>query len=122
LLISHVNETKRNNYFIKTLLFSTSGNVLFLLRQIHPLSLLKNCLPFYFVKYYRDILLLDEPADEFDELQSELFKCLRPLEFQPMDDYHVSLSRTVVVRHHWIKDLKDSLQEKFGSLPRLVDL
>ncbi|XP_060080296.1 U6 snRNA phosphodiesterase 1-like [Ylistrum balloti] len=48
----------------------------------------------------------------FNDLVSELLLCLRPLDFKPMESFHISLSRTVSLRHHWIKSLTDSLQAK----------
>ncbi|XP_045193601.2 U6 snRNA phosphodiesterase 1-like [Mercenaria mercenaria] len=54
--------------------------------------------------------------DDFSRMQQELFLCLRPLEFQPMDDYHISFSRTVSIRHHWIQDICDSLAKDFTHL------
>ncbi|KAH3768492.1 hypothetical protein DPMN_169705 [Dreissena polymorpha] len=55
--------------------------------------------------------------DHFARLQSELFRCLRPLEFQPMEDYHMSLSRTVTLRHHWIEDMREMLRTSFAEQP-----
>lgn len=54
--------------------------------------------------------------DDFLRMQQELFLCLRPLEFQPMDDYHISFSRTVTIRHHWIQDICDCLMKDFAPL------
>ncbi|XP_060553325.1 U6 snRNA phosphodiesterase 1-like [Ruditapes philippinarum] len=54
--------------------------------------------------------------DDFLRMQQELFLCLRPLEFQPLADYHISFSRTVTIRHHWIQDICDSLAKEFSQL------
>ncbi|XP_033755406.1 U6 snRNA phosphodiesterase-like [Pecten maximus] len=52
----------------------------------------------------------------FENLVQELLLCLRPLDFKPIDNFHISLSRTVSLRHHWIKSLTDSLQAKARML------
>ncbi|KAL4234895.1 poly(U)-specific 3'-to-5' RNA exonuclease [Mactra antiquata] len=54
--------------------------------------------------------------DNFIHLKQELFKCLYPHEFKVMEDYHVSLSRTVTVRHHWIEDISKMLTKKFSNI------
>ncbi|XP_052817815.1 U6 snRNA phosphodiesterase 1-like [Mya arenaria] len=59
-----------------------------------------------------------EEEESFVRMQSELFACLRPLEFHRMDDYHVSLSRTVTIRHHWIQDFTNTLMTSFAKLPQ----
>ena len=66
------------------------------------------------------IIFPDEPEEEFYHLQKELFLCLRPLEFQPVEDYHVSLSRTVTIRHHWIQTLVDSIRKGLSKIERQV--
>ncbi|XP_046557141.1 U6 snRNA phosphodiesterase-like [Haliotis rubra] len=55
------------------------------------------------------------PDDRLLELFTSLLSCLRPLKFQLMSDHHVTLSRTVVIRHHWIESLRDSLKENLSS-------
>ncbi|XP_070575818.1 U6 snRNA phosphodiesterase 1-like [Ptychodera flava] len=53
---------------------------------------------------------------QFHRLISSLLDCLPSnLEMQPVDDFHVSLSRTVVIRHHWINGLVESLRENIGG-------
>lgn len=59
-----------------------------------------------------------DPDERMIELIDELLKCLRPLEFKPMKDLHLSLSRTVAIRHHWIQPLTDRLQRRFKMLPK----
>ncbi|XP_067651135.1 U6 snRNA phosphodiesterase 1-like [Haliotis asinina] len=55
------------------------------------------------------------PDDRLLELFTSLLSCLRPLKFQLMSDHHVTLSRTVVIRHHWIESLRDTLKENLSS-------
>eukprot|EP00105_Crassostrea_gigas_P041948 XP_019926096.1 PREDICTED: U6 snRNA phosphodiesterase isoform X2 [Crassostrea gigas] len=59
-----------------------------------------------------------DPDERMIELIDELLKCLRPLEFKPMKDLHLSLSRTVAIRHHWIQPLTDRLRRRFKLLPK----
>ena len=63
-------------------------------------------------------LFLDEADIHFTDMISELFLCLRPLDFKIMDDFHVSLSRTISIRHHWIQSFMESLKSKISSLSR----
>ena len=35
-----------------------------------------------------------------------------------LDELHVSLSRTVAIRHHWIDPLTEALREKLGRRKR----
>nr|XP_022327158.1 U6 snRNA phosphodiesterase-like [Crassostrea virginica] len=58
------------------------------------------------------------PDERMIELIEELLMCLRPHDFKPMKELHLSLSRTVAIRHHWIQPLTDRLQSKFRILPR----
>ncbi|XP_071083617.1 U6 snRNA phosphodiesterase 1-like [Haliotis cracherodii] len=55
------------------------------------------------------------PDDRLLELFTSLLSCLRPLQFQLMSDHHVTLSRTVVIRHHWIESLRDTLKENLTT-------
>ncbi|XP_052060691.1 U6 snRNA phosphodiesterase 1-like [Mytilus californianus] len=57
-----------------------------------------------------------EADNHLTDMVEELLLCLRPLEFNMMDEFHMSLSRTVTIRHHWIQSLVDSLQSKITSL------
>ncbi|XP_064611371.1 U6 snRNA phosphodiesterase 1-like [Liolophura sinensis] len=67
-----------------------------------------NWATFVYVPYNADEHLL--------RLRDDLFKCLRPYgDFQPMDDHHISLSRTVSIRHHWIEPMLATLREGIQS-------
>ena len=61
---------------------------------------------------------IDEANIHLTDMIDDLLDCLRPLDFHVMEDFHVSLSRTVSIRHHWIQSLVDSLQSKFNTLSR----
>lgn len=52
----------------------------------------------------------------FTDMITDLLLCLRPLDFKIMDDFHVSLSRTISIRHHWIQSFIESLKSKMSSL------
>ncbi|KAL5021774.1 hypothetical protein ScPMuIL_000929 [Solemya velum] len=56
------------------------------------------------------------PDERWLELSKELMIALRPMRFELIEDLHVSLSRTVVIRHHWIQPLVDSLGPLFRKL------
>lgn len=55
--------------------------------------------------------------DLYLDLADELMEMLKDLNFTPVDHFHLSVSRTVVIRHHWIDSLMDSLREKYCLLP-----
>ena len=63
-------------------------------------------------------LFTDEADIHFTDMISELLLCLRPLDFEIMDAFHVSLSRTISIRHHWIQSFMESLKSKISSLSR----
>ena len=53
------------------------------------------------------------------ELQQLVFFRLKPyIELKPMDHYHISLSKTVAIRHHWIQPLTDGLSQAFQEFYR----
>lgn len=54
-----------------------------------------------------------DPDDEFRHLQEQLFLCLRPLEFHTQPEFHISLSRTGAIRHHWIPEITKTLAHQF---------
>ena len=64
------------------------------------------------------VFLPVEFADDIDFLllQEKLINCLKPLEFHKMTHCHISLSRTVTIRHHWIQDMKSCLEKEFSFM------
>ncbi|KAL8593124.1 hypothetical protein ACOMHN_018050 [Nucella lapillus] len=56
------------------------------------------------------------PDERWNKLVDDLLLCLRPLNFERMDDLHISLSRTVCIRHHWIQPLTESLKENYQQM------
>ncbi|BFZ19167.1 hypothetical protein BsWGS_22205 [Bradybaena similaris] len=59
-------------------------------------------------------------TDQFVKFVEELLAMLMPPTFQAQPDFHVSLSRTVTIRYHWIELLVDSLREQFKSLTSCI--
>ncbi|ESO89820.1 hypothetical protein LOTGIDRAFT_164857 [Lottia gigantea] len=58
--------------------------------------------------------------DRFISMVDEVLKCLHPLDFHKMSEFHLSLSRTVTIRHHWIDSLTQSLQKSFQHINRFI--
>ena len=55
------------------------------------------------------------------ELSDSLVKCLRLTnDFQMVDHFHISLSRTFVMRHHWIDPMVESLRLELAAYPGQV--
>lgn len=60
-----------------------------------------------------------ELNEDLLELQQLLFSQLKPYtELKPMNHYHISLSKTVAIRHHWIQPLTDGLSKAFQEFSR----
>ena len=73
------------------------------------------------------IVVLDavQVSDEFEMLISSLVESLpdslQPkMHVMPRNDVHVSLSRTVPIRHYWIDPLVDQLKDKLNTKERFV--
>lgn len=62
----------------------------------------------------------DEPEDVFLELLDELEVCAaaRGVALTRVEDFHVSLSQTVVLRHHWIQPFVQSLRSALATCTR----
>ncbi|ELU10712.1 hypothetical protein CAPTEDRAFT_226950 [Capitella teleta] len=63
------------------------------------------------------VFIATDASDQLRQLTCELLKSL-PGEFRCMEDFHLSLSKTFIVRHHWIKDLLSSLKKQLASCQR----
>lgn len=72
----------------------------------------------HFMKMPVNLLVAVDPDSRLKTFIEELMLCLRPYKFSVMDDPHISLSRTVCIRHHWIEPLVTSLKKEFQSLQR----
>lgn len=55
----------------------------------------------------------DHPEDEFVELLEELLAVAKThgVVLSPQEEFHLSLSQTVVLRHHWIQPFMQSLKK-----------
>lgn len=64
----------------------------------------------------------DQPEEEFGELLEELLSAAeaRGVVLTPQEEFHLSLSQTVVLRHHWIQPFTQSLKTSLGRCRRFV--
>lgn len=64
------------------------------------------------------------PEEEFMELLEELLSVARAhgVVLSPQEDFHLSLSQTVVLRHHWIQPFTQSLRAGLAHCKRFVCL
>lgn len=62
--------------------------------------------------------LLDEANVEMTKLVNHLIESMDPIGLKPVDDYHVSLTKTVVLRHHWIESFVESVKQQVATLRR----
>lgn len=49
---------------------------------------------------------------------SQLAAVLPSVPLRPTDDFHISLTRTVVLRHHWIELFVQSVKDRLFSVKR----
>lgn len=42
------------------------------------------------------------------------------IEIHPIEELHLSLSRTIILRHHWIDEFTQTLKETVAGLKRLI--
>ncbi|XP_047453500.1 U6 snRNA phosphodiesterase 1 isoform X2 [Mugil cephalus] len=61
-----------------------------------------------------------QPEEEFGELLEELLSAAeaRGVVLTPQEEFHLSLSQTVVLRHHWIQPFTQSLKTSLGRCRR----
>ena len=58
-------------------------------------------------------------SDELDEFISSVVDKLKPFgDFKHSDDFHISLSRTFVLKHHWIDSFVNSVRSALQSTNR----
>ncbi|XP_028814508.1 U6 snRNA phosphodiesterase 1 isoform X2 [Denticeps clupeoides] len=64
------------------------------------------------------------PDDSFPELLEQLVEATRSggINLTQVEDFHLSLSQTVVLRHHWIQPFIQSLRTSLSQSPRHVCL
>lgn len=63
----------------------------------------------------------DHPEEEFGELLDGILSaaCARGVVLTVQDEFHLSLSQTVVLRHHWIQPFTQSLKSSLTGCKRL---
>ncbi|XP_047203548.1 U6 snRNA phosphodiesterase 1 isoform X1 [Girardinichthys multiradiatus] len=68
------------------------------------------------------VYVLYPPEKEFEELLEELLSALgaHGLILTRQEEFHLSLSQTVVLRHHWIQPFTQSLQAGLSNCRRFV--
>ena len=54
-------------------------------------------------------------SDRWNSFALELSSLLHPFKFELMNDHHVSLSRTVTLKYHWIDPLSQKLRSMLGN-------
>ncbi|XP_077982985.1 U6 snRNA phosphodiesterase 1-like isoform X1 [Glandiceps talaboti] len=58
------------------------------------------------------------PDEKFHQLISSLLQVVPSnLDMQTVEDFHISLSRTVILRHHWIDSFIDSVRQRLSNWP-----
>ncbi|XP_059178226.1 U6 snRNA phosphodiesterase 1-like, partial [Physella acuta] len=58
--------------------------------------------------------------ERFIQFVTDVIQLFKPLEIETFPEFHVSLSRTVTIRHHWIEPLVDSLRENLKALKSCI--
>ncbi|KAM3609394.1 uncharacterized protein V6R79_014120 [Siganus canaliculatus] len=60
------------------------------------------------------------PEEEFEELLEDLISLARDhgVALNPQEEFHLSLSQTVVLRHHWIQPFTQSLKANLSHCER----
>uniref|UniRef100_T1IPN4 U6 snRNA phosphodiesterase 1 n=1 Tax=Strigamia maritima TaxID=126957 RepID=T1IPN4_STRMM len=63
-----------------------------------------------------------EPKDSFCTLVKSILKICSTNDviLEKVEDLHLSVSKTVVIRHHWIKSLTTELQKKFTHFNKFL--
>lgn len=73
-------------------------------------------------KNHLQLLTSDHPEEEFLELLPELIAISERhgVVLSPQEEFHLSLSQTVVLRHHWIQPFTQSLKKGLLNCRRFV--
>ncbi|GFG35056.1 hypothetical protein Cfor_07657 [Coptotermes formosanus] len=59
-----------------------------------------------------------EPGPAVSSFVDVVLECCKTVVLlKPVDELHISLTRTVVLRHHWIKSFNESVQQCIKELP-----
>ncbi|XP_017784836.1 PREDICTED: U6 snRNA phosphodiesterase [Nicrophorus vespilloides] len=63
-----------------------------------------------------------ETGDDFENLTESLRSAVNEIELNVETSPHISVSKTVVLRHHWIKIFSDSIREKLNVIKKFIIL
>jgi hypothetical protein len=74
------------------------------------------------VNFLPDMISISvEPGPAVSSFVDVVLECCKTVVLlKPVDELHISLTRTVVLRHHWIKSFNESVQQCIKELPRCV--
>lgn len=66
----------------------------------------------------------DQPEEEFVELLDRVLAVAkaRGVVLSPQEEFHLSVSQTVVLRHHWIQPFTQSLRTGLARCKRSVSI
>ncbi|KAK4877003.1 hypothetical protein RN001_009509 [Aquatica leii] len=62
----------------------------------------------------------DPVDDTIIESVMDLLSSVSCLSFQPVNHFHISLTRTVVLKHHWIESFMKSVRERLSLIRKFV--
>lgn len=61
--------------------------------------------------------ILDEVNDVIKDLISTLIlKCENSFVMNPCDDFHISVTKTVILRHHWIDSFVETVTQSVSHI------
>ncbi|CAG9864653.1 unnamed protein product [Phyllotreta striolata] len=64
-----------------------------------------------------------EQQDGVKDLVNEIIRCApESINLKPVDDFHISLTKTVILRHHWINPFVDSVKLRTKYLNKFMIL
>ena len=59
-----------------------------------------------------------KPCYELSDFVKKLINYFEPFNLKLVDDYHISLSKTVILKHHWIQGFMELLKNFLKDIPR----
>lgn len=63
-------------------------------------------------------ILLDNCDVNINTIVTQLASVLPDVPLKPTDNFHISLTKTVVLRHHWIEPFVESVKERISCVRR----
>lgn len=55
-----------------------------------------------------------------EDVVSSILSSLKVLNMQPVDDFHISLTKTFILRHHWISSFVDTVRKKLETFKHFI--